>query len=168
VVPILPVETLSKITDVAGGDAGIKQERREAGELPQHFADRFGWEGMVATVAQVYDGLPAQERSEACIFTSNYGEAGAIDFFGPKYGLPHAISGHNSYYVWGPRGCSGEVVISVGVPRAELERAFGDVERKATVRCEYCMPDEANRPVYLSRDPKASLQEIWPQTKHYD
>ncbi len=56
----------------------------------------------------------------------------------------------------------------MGVPRSELERAFGDVERKATVRCEYCMPDEANRPVYLSRDPKASLQEIWPQTKHYD
>ncbi len=168
VVPILPVETLASITGAAGGDAGIKQERREAGELPQHFADRFGWEGMVATVGGVYDGLRAHERSEACIFTANYGEAGAIDFFGPKYGLPKAISGHNSYYVWGPRDCSGEVVISVGVPRAELEAAFGDVEQKDIIRCEYCMPDEDNLPVYVSRDPKASLQEIWPQAKHYE
>ena len=61
-----------------------------------------------------------------------------------------------------------EVVISVGVPHAELVAAFGDVERRATVRCEYCMLDEDDRPVYLSRDPETSLQEIWPQTKHYD
>src|SRR5215208_5907457 len=93
VVPILPVETLASITG-----AGVKQERREEGQLPQHFADRFGWENMVATVAGVYDSLPVEDRSTACVFTANYGEAGAIDFFGPKFGLPEAISGHNSYY----------------------------------------------------------------------
>ncbi len=168
VVPILPVETLASITGAAGGDAGIDQERREVGQLPQHFADRFGWEGMVATVGGVYDGLPPEERSEACIFTGNYGEAGAIDFFGARYGLPGAISGHNSYYVWGPRGCSGEVVISVGVPRSNLESAFARVEQMATVRCEYCMPDEDNLPVYVNRDSRAPLQELWPRAKHYD
>jgi hypothetical protein len=120
VVPILPVETLANITG-AGGGAGIKQERREEGQLPQHFADRFGWENMAATVAGVYDSLPAEDRSKTCVFTANYGEAGAIDFFGPKYGLPKAISGHNSYYIWGPGDCAGEVVISVGVPRGDLE-----------------------------------------------
>ena len=93
VVPLLPADTLANFI---GGGAGIKQERREEGKLPQHFADRFGWENMVATVAGVYQSLPPQERSRACIFTGNYGEAGAIDFFGSRYGLPGAISGHNS------------------------------------------------------------------------
>ena len=167
VVPILPVETLANITG-AGGGAGIKQERREEGQLPQHFADRFGWENMVATVAGVYDSLPAEDRSGACVFTANYGEAGAIDFFGPEYGLPEAISGHNSYYVWGPGDCTGEVVISVGVPRGDLEAVFGEVEKEAMIRCEYCMPDEDDLPVYVCRDPRVSLQELWPQVKHYD
>ncbi len=165
VVPLLPAETLANIT---GGGAGIKQERREEGKLPQHFADRFGWENMVATVAGVYHGLPPQERSKACIFTGNYGEAGAIDFFGSKYGLPGAISGHNSYHVWGPGDCTGEILISVGVPRSDLGTAFQDVEQKDTVRCEYCMPDEDDLPVYACRDPKVSLREVWPQVKHFD
>jgi 4-amino-4-deoxy-L-arabinose transferase-like glycosyltransferase len=75
VVPILPVETLANITG-AGGGAGVKQERREEGQLPQHFADRFGWENMAATVAGVYDSLPVEDRSRACVFTANYGEVG--------------------------------------------------------------------------------------------
>jgi hypothetical protein len=162
VVPILPVEKLANITG-----AGIKQERREEGQLPQHFADRFGWKNM-ATVAGVYDSLPAEDRYGSCVFTANYGEAGTIDFFGPKYGLPEAISGHNSYYIWGPGECTGEVVISVGVPRRELETVFGDVEKEAMIRCEYCMPDENDLPVYVCRDPRMSLQELWPQVKHYD
>jgi 4-amino-4-deoxy-L-arabinose transferase-like glycosyltransferase len=167
VVPILSVETLASITG-AGGGVGVKQERREEGQLPQHFADRFGWKNMAATVAGVYDSLPVEDRSRACVFTANYGEAGAIDFFGPEYGLPEAISGHNSYYIWGPEDCTGEVVISVGVPRRDLETVFGEVEKEATIRCEYCMPDEDDLPVYVCRDPRASLQDMWPQVKHYD
>jgi hypothetical protein len=165
VVPLLPADTLANVT---GGGAGIKQERREVGQLPQHFADRFGWENMVATVAGVHRGLPPQERSKSCVFTGNYGEAGAIDFFGSEYGLPGAISGHNSYHVWGPGDCTGEILISVGVPRTDLETVYDDVERADTIRCEYCMPDEDGLPVYVCRDPKVALREVWPQVKHFD
>src|SRR5215211_3029081 len=167
-VPALPVETLAKITGAAGGDAGVEVETREVGQLPQQFADRFGWETMVATVAGVYRDLPPEERAESCIFTGNYGEAGAVDFFGPRYDLPKAISGHNNYYIWGPGSCTGEVIISVGVPLSLLETVFVDIEQADTIDCEYCMPDEDNLAVYVGRNPKASLQEIWPQVKHYD
>lgn len=136
---MLPVETLASITGAAGGDVGVKEETRKVEQLPQHFADRFGWENMVATVAGVHRGLPPEERSESCILTGNYGEAGAIDFFGPRYDLPKAIRGHNNYYIWGPGECSGEVVISVGVPRDTLEAVFEDVTQADTVQCEYCM-----------------------------
>src|SRR5215203_117693 len=167
-VPALPVETLAKIMGAAGGDAGVEVETREVGQLPQQFADRFGWETMVATVAGVYRELPPKERAESCIFTGNYGEAGAVDFFGPRYDLPKAISGHNNYYIWGPGSCTGEVIISVGVPLSLLETVFVDIEQADTIDCEYCMPDEDNLAVYVGRNPKASLQEIWPQVKHYD
>ena len=166
VVPALPVDTLVRITGAAGGDAGVEVETREVAELPQNFADRFGWENLVATVAGVYEELPPDERSNACILTGNYGEAAAIDFFG--HGLPHAISGHNSYYIWGPGDCTGELVISVGVPRERLMTEFSEIEQEATVRCEYCMPDENNLPVYVCRDPKTPLSKAWPRFKHYD
>jgi 4-amino-4-deoxy-L-arabinose transferase-like glycosyltransferase len=168
VVPVLPVETLAKVTGAFGGDAGVQVETRQIAEIPQVFADRFGWEGMTETVARVYERLPPEERSRACVLTGNYGEAGAIDFFGAKYGLPKAISGHNSYYLWGPRGCSGQTVVSVGAPRQRLEGVFGRIERAGTVRCRYCMPDENGLPVYVSRNPKLPFEEAWPRLKHYD
>ena len=168
VLPVLPVESLARITAAAGGDAGVEVETREVAELPQTFADRFGWEGMVGTVAGVYKGLPEDQRAGACILTGNYGEAGAIDFFGEKHGLPKAISGHNSYHLWGTRGCQGETVVSVGVPRGRLEGVFGRVERSGTVRCRYCMPDEDDLPIYVSRGPKMPLDEAWQRFKHYD
>jgi hypothetical protein len=168
VVPALPVGTLASITGAVGGDAGVKQETRQVGQLPQNFADRFGWEGMVETIAGVYHDLPSEERSEACVLTGNYGEAGAVDFFGPKHGLPKAISGHNDYYLWGVRGCTGKTVISVGVPRARLEEVFGRIERADTTKCRYCMPDEDGLPVYVSRDPAMPLEKAWPRFKHYD
>src|SRR6266571_4343604 len=70
--------------------------------LPQHFADRFGWKEMVRSVARAYHSLPSYDQKRAAIFCQNYGQAGAIDFFGPTYGLPPAISGHQNYFVWGP------------------------------------------------------------------
>jgi len=123
---------------------------------------------MVATVARAYDELPAEERKRACILTGNYGEAGAVDFYGPKYGLPGAISGHNSYFIWGPGDCTGEVVISVGVPSETLRSVFGEVEQVDKVRCRYCMPDEDKLPVYVCRASKLPFEEAWPRFEHYD
>lgn len=168
VLPVLPAERLAAITGPAGGDAGVQVETREVAELPQTFADRFGWEGMVRTVARVHDGLPRERRSEACVLTGNYGEAGAVDLFGPAYGLPPAISGHNSYALWGPGDCTGRTVISIGVPRERLDGVFGSTERAATFSCRYCMPDEDGLPVYVSRDPKLPFREAWPRFRHYD
>jgi hypothetical protein len=166
--PLLPPATFDQIYGFLGGDAGIQNERHATAQLPQWLADRFGWLSMVATVAGVYDKLPPDERSSACIFTANYGEAAAIDFFGPAYHLPPAISGHNNYFLWGPRGCTGIVVITVGASKSDLEPAFGDVTQAATITCQNCMPYENDDPVYVARQPKRPIQEIWPTVKHFD
>jgi hypothetical protein len=109
-IPLLPPETYIRYTK-ALHLALPAIETHRLGPLPQIFADQFGWEEMAATVARVYNSLPAEVRPKTAIFGQNYGQAGAVDLFGPKYGLPPAISGHQSYFLWGPRGCTGESVI---------------------------------------------------------
>jgi hypothetical protein len=166
--PVLPVKAFINYSRPMGGDAGIKQERHKTEELPQHFADRFGWENMVATVARVYHRLPPEEQSKAAIFTGNYGEAGAIDLFGGAYELPKAISGHNNYYLWGPGNASGEIVISIGISLENLQRLFDEVAQADIIRCKYCMPYENNLPVYVCRGIKIPFDQAWPYLKHFD
>ena len=100
--PILPVETYIRYSQ-AIGFAPPKIERFKLGPLPQIYADQFGWEEMAAAVAGVYNNLAPDVRAKTAIFGHNYGQAGAVDLFGAKYGLPKAISGHQSYFLWGPR-----------------------------------------------------------------
>jgi hypothetical protein len=166
--PILPVETLVKMLGSLGKDPGIRQERHVIEELPQHFADRLGWEEMAMAVAKVYSGLPAEERSKACILTGNYGEAGAIRFFGQKYGLPEPISAHGWHYYQGPGKCTGEVVISIGMPIGDLQSMFDEVIQAGIFRCRYCMPYENNQPIYVCREPRRLLREVWRHLKHLD
>jgi Dolichyl-phosphate-mannose-protein mannosyltransferase len=166
--PILPPALYASTMGFINGDAGIKVEDRTTGQLPQQLADRFGWDTMTATIARVYHGLPANEQAQACIFAANYGEAGAIDLYGPLYHLPSAISGHNSYYLWGPGNCSGKVIISIGVSSNQLQAVFKSVTQASINTCQYCMPAENNLPIYIARDPKASIHNIWLGVKHYD
>jgi 4-amino-4-deoxy-L-arabinose transferase-like glycosyltransferase len=168
VMPILPPSIYGRVTAIVGGNAGVKVENRATGVLPQQLADRFGWDTMTATVARVYHSLPQDEQAQACIFTGNYGEAGAIDFYSPQYHLPQAISGHNSYYLWGPGTCKGAVVISIGNALALLRTAFGSVTQAATMTCVYCMPEENNLPVYVCLHLKTSIPAFWSRVKHYN
>jgi hypothetical protein len=165
--PVLPVDVLLKVSG-RGVYMGVKGERKRIGRLHQHFADRFGWEEMAATVAEVYNTLNEQERSEACILAGNYGEAGAIWLYGGKYGLPRPISGHLQYFFWGTRGYSGEVVISLGIDVEKLKEQFDNVEQRAHLECLEAMNYERYLPIYVCRGPKRSLEEILPAFKHLD
>jgi hypothetical protein len=122
-VPLLPVETYIRYS-AATHLAPPRIETHRLGPLPQLFADQFGWDEMVATVARVYNGLPADVRATTAIFAQNYSQAGAVDLLGSKYGLPKAISGHQSYYLWGPREYTGESVIVMDGRQEDLEKRF--------------------------------------------
>jgi hypothetical protein len=165
-IPILSPEKYVAYTE-ALHLAPPKIETHKLGPLPQLFADQFGWEEMAANVARVYNNLPLDIRAKTAIFGQNYGQAGAIDFFGPKYGLPPAISGHQSYFLWGPRDYTGESVIVLAGRRADLESRFASVEKVASVYHPYSMPYE-HFDVYYCRGLKQPLSEIWPQVKNWD
>lgn len=165
--PVLPVETFVRYQAALGMSPGT-DERKEVARLSQFFADRLGWPELAATVAEVANRLPEEERSEICIFAQNYGQAGAIDLYGPDLGLPNAMSGHNTYWWWGPGECSGEVVLIIGGNQEDHERTFATVEKATTYTCQDCMPYENNKPIWICRNSRLTLDEIWPQVRHYD
>jgi hypothetical protein len=163
--PVLSVETFIRYQQMIGIKAP-KTETSALADLPQLYADMFGWREMTATVAKIYNDLPPDERRVTAIYALDYGEAGAIDFFGPRYGLPKAVSGHMAYYIWGPPKYPVKVVIAINGKEESHRRAFGSVQQVAMVGTKYSMPGE-HVPVFLCRDPKLPLDQLWATTKIY-
>jgi hypothetical protein len=164
--PVLPVEKFIAYQN-ALGIAPPKTEVGHQGVLPQHFGDQFGWEEMTAKVAEVYHSLPPEEQEKVAIFANNYGEAGAIDFFGEKYGLPKAISNHQSYYLWGPGNYDGSVVIILGDKKEDAEELFQSVEEKTRVGEPLAMGEE-NFNILVGRGLKQPFPEIWKKIKNWN
>jgi hypothetical protein len=165
--PVLPVGAAVKYCrfwDVQS----IHVENIPLGDLPQLFGDMFGWPEQAAAVADVYNALPAADRAQAAILAKNYGEAGAIDYFGPKLGSPSAISGHNQYGFWGPRGYSGNVVVAIGFNEDFLRQFFDEVQAATTISPLHAMPEESNLTIFICRWPKAPLQQLWPRLTWLD
>jgi len=165
-IPILPPETYIRYAKALHFNQPAI-ETHKLGPLPQFFADHFGWEEMTATIAGVYNNLPAEVRPKTAIFGQNYGEAAAIDMFGPKYGLPPAISGHQNYFFWGPRGYTGESMIVMHGRQEDLESKFAEVQKVASVYNPYSMPFE-HFDVFYCRGLKKPLSAVWPTLKQWN
>ncbi len=143
---------------------------RAYGHLEQVLADRLGWDRLTQTVEQVYGGLPPAQRAQACVLTSNYGEAGALSQLAAPGRLPPIISGHNNYYLWGPGTCTGQVLIGVGYSLADFKGTYADIALAAIQRCQYCVGFENDLPIVVASNPTISinLARLWPLVKHYD
>ena len=145
-----------------------KLETHRMGPLPQIYADQFGWKEMATVVADAYHKLPPQEQKNCAIFGQNYGQAGAIDFFGAKMGLPPAISAHQNYFYWGPRGYTGECMIILDDRPERMHELFESVEFAGHVQHPLSMPYE-HFDVYVCRGAKfRTLEKIWPEIKKWD
>jgi hypothetical protein len=135
--------------------------------LPQWYSDQFGWDEIVAATANAWNQLSPQERPDCGIFAQDYGQAGAIDFLGRRDGLPPALSGHQTYFLWGPRGYSGNCLIILDDRKQRLDQLFEQVDFVAT------SPDnpyalERGVPVFICRNAKfGSLSELWPRLKKW-
>lgn len=167
VMPVLPPALYAHIYGPSSS-SGAQQEAGDVYGLPQSLADRFGWQEQVALIAQVYHSLPRDEQRVACIFTSNYGEAGALVEFGGRYHLPPPISGHNAFYLWGPQGCTGQVIITINIAPQDAARGFSSVTLAARTSCAACVDFENQAPILILRQPKVPFAVLWAQGKHYD
>jgi hypothetical protein len=164
--PLLPEEGFIRY-QAALGMAPQTDERQRMGVLPQQYADMHGWEEMVALVAKAYARLTPEERAHCRVFGQNYGEAGAVDVLGRKYGLPHAIGSHNSYWLWGVGDWDGQVLIIIGGDRPDNAEFFEQIEIVGQTEARYAMPYENGLDVSIARRPKVSLREAWPRLKAF-
>ena len=163
--PVLRVDEVIRYARFWNVEA-IHVENVPQDDLPQLFGDMFGWEEQVKAVAGVYAKFSAEDKAQTTILAYNYGEAGAIDYFGGSYGLPKAVSGHNQYGLWGPRKDAAQVVIAIGFPEEFLEHFFWEVSAAAHVNPKYALPEERNLTVFVCRDPKMRLGEAWQQLRY--
>jgi hypothetical protein len=166
ILPILSVENFLAYEHKIGIEQQ-KFEHMKPGVLPQLYADMFGWEEMAQRVAAYYKTLSPEEQKKTAIFANNYGEAGAIDLFGPKYGLPKSIGTHQNYWIWGPREYTGESMIVLGEGNEDNMKTkcashsiVGNTEHPLS------RPDEW-MPIYHCRGFRWNLHDAWPRMKRW-
>lgn len=146
--PLLPVDSASTL-DLTG----------ELGET-------VGWNELVEQVAAVHASIPAERRADTAILTGSYGEAGAIDLYGPELGLPSASSGHNSYWDWGPPEAHGPV-IGVGPVADALGWICPGLEEVGAISNPHGVNNEASGlPLYLCLEPVRQLADVWTELRH--
>jgi len=168
VLPVLPLPSLLKFSQTYASvytlpndvDPGFENE------APRHYRLMLGWEEFVAQVSQAYHQLPPVEQAKTAILAWDYGEAGAIDFFGPAYGLPAVISGAHTFYFWGPGDYTGDWVLSIGGPIEQLRQLFTQVEPLAPIT--YTSTGiQGEIPLYLCRQLESPFPISWPLFKAY-
>jgi hypothetical protein len=167
VMPVLPVDQFISYMDKLPFKVPRSEHSHMRAILPQHYADQFGWDEIVAAVNLAYQRLPPEERAGCAIFAQDYGQAGAIDFLGRRYGLPPALSGHQTYFLWGPRGYSGNCMIVLDDSRETLGGLFEHVVYAGkSADNPYALEREI--PVFICRGAKfGSLAELWPHLKKW-
>lgn len=138
-----------------------KLEVKQESLLDQRLSDQFGWQEMVLEVARIYRSLPPEERARTGIYATNYGEAGAIDQFGPALGLPPAICAHQACSFWGPPSPEPDALICLGCDREGLEKFCASVVQVGEHHDPWGMAEEEG-PIYLARGLRVSLREAWP------
>jgi 4-amino-4-deoxy-L-arabinose transferase-like glycosyltransferase len=174
VLPVLSEPAMLGYSDFVSRVLPIKKstmatERFRTSALPEDWADMHGWPELTAAVAKLYDSLPPSQRAQAAIVASNYGEAAAIDFFGPAYGLPPALSGHNNYWLWGTHGYSGNVIIDVNgdCGQKDFPGLFRQARLVETLDAPWVISYERNIPISLCVGITQPLSAIWPKLRNY-
>jgi hypothetical protein len=167
VVPVFPVDQFIAYMNKLPIKVPHTEHSHMRAVLPQHYADQFGWDEIVSEVAVAWNRIPPEERKDCGIFAQDYGQAGAIDFLGPKYGLPQSLSGHQSWWLWGPRGYSGNCLIVLDDTQETLEAHFEHVEYVSkTPDNPYAL--ERELAVFICHGFKhGTLAEVWPHMKKW-
>jgi Dolichyl-phosphate-mannose-protein mannosyltransferase len=167
VVPVLSPDRFIAYMKYLPMKLPVMEHSHARAALPQWYADQFGWEEIVDETVKAYNELSPAERPGCGIFAQDYGQAGAIDFLGRRYGLPAALSGHQTYYLWGPRGYSGNCLIVLDDTRERLEELFEHVEYVGTSEDNpYAL--ESHIPVFICRGAKfGTLEKVWSQLKKW-
>ena len=167
VVPMLSPEHFLAYTKALPFKLPVSEYSHARAALPQWYADQFGWKEIADATEAAWNQIPQSERADCGIFAQDYGQAGAIDFFGRRHGLPGAISGDRTYWIWGPRGYTGNCLIVLDDRKERLEQLFNQVEYVGTsAHNPWALTTDV--PFYIVHGPKfGTLQAVWPKIKRW-
>jgi len=161
--PIMPIDSVYNLPrSIKYWYQSIREFNGGNSYAPLILTGRLGWEEFTQDVAAVYNQLPAEERTVAGVYTDWYFTASAIDMYGPRYGLPHAVSGSLTYYLWGP-GYSWDVMVIVTGRTNILSVFFDECEQKGTTGDNTLYPFS----IYVCKKPKIPANTIWSSQKNY-
>ncbi len=167
VIPLLPPAATATYARALG--ATIQAERGKTSPLPQLIADRTGWESFVDDVERVYRSLPPEDQARVLFYAPSYGQAGALELFGPARGLPDRVIGsQNTYWHWSVGRTNTEVLIAVDPDPRVLRQLFAEVWEAGRSRCHYCMSWRDDNPIYVARRSIAPVDAVWPRARHYE
>lgn len=164
-IPLLSVDSLLRYEDITGMRVPQDEAYIEYSPLSVSFAGQLGWQTLVSKVGRVYNNLPPDDRRRAAIYGRTFPDAAAIDFYGKQYGLPKSISGSLSYFLWGPRNYTSDVVIFVGYTFQYIAPACRQAEIGAQMQDPYSFADMNNKPIVVCRGLKVDLQTQWDHFK---
>jgi hypothetical protein len=163
--PILPLRTFIAYTKVLGMTG---RHGKPAHLVEPLYAEQFGWNRLARDVASFYYVLPPETRRKTAVYADTYADAGAIDFFGRRFGLPDAISSQNSYWLWGTHGYDGKTLIAIGATRvARLERYYESCKLVTVSNEPLKWIVEGPSPIYLCTGPRIPFARIWPRLRWY-
>ena len=165
--PLLPPPILAKYLSTLGISFNLENGKVDE-PVPQWLADRLGWHELAMDVSSVYHALPAEEQKNTVIISTNYGEAGALELYGPEFDLPPVFATHNSYHSWGPPPDSVTMFIAVFVERRDLEKKFSSVAEALVHTCQDCTRQQRSIPIYVARDPNFSMSAEWQHFKIFN
>lgn len=112
--------------------------------------------------------MPLNEKQNAVIISTNYGEAGALELYGPEFGLPTVFATHNSFHSWGPPSDTVQTFIGVMIDIDDVRPRFNSVEEASVFHCADCTRPQQNIPIYILRGPRFSIEKEWPDFKNYN
>lgn len=162
--PIVPPRPMAKYAAAVGIQGAVTTNQGKVLALPQDYADMLGWEEQVEAVARVYQSLPPDRRAGAVLVARNYGEAGALDFYGPRHGLPRVLLPENNL-LWPPPAMPANTVVTIGISTNDLSRFFRSVRLAAVYDNPWRVPEERHRPICVAETLYRNLDEAWPGLK---
>ena len=165
--PILAPSQLPRYMEITHTKPAPIEAAGLGAPLTQSLSDEFGWRDMENKVAAVFHQLSPEDQVRVAIITSNYGEAAALDVYGRRDGLPPALSGHNQYWLWGPRGYDGSLILHIGGNADRWRSLCGSVEIVDRFGGPYVMPYENDRPIFICRDLRMPLGMLWSKLKRF-
>jgi hypothetical protein len=156
--PILKPSAFIAFYNTMGMEKFHRWEDGEYYELPQDYADMIGWEELSGIVEEAFTKMSLEQQGRCLILANNYGEAGSVNFYGKKYGLPTVISFHDSYIFWAPESIDVDYLIKIGESE-NLEELFNHVEIVGRISTPHARQE--GTPVYFCAGPRTEVNIVY-------